>query len=420
MRVSNIVLMALTTEIARQPVPAARIRDGDERSGETVRRYVRVAYQSLAVFRFVSFAMGAGLLYALHPEEPPGLALVLMMLAVGLISILWVAYRFDPPRYRQGVRRALVGIDVTLALALVLMSDGLDSPFLISSLSPTLTAGLIMGPRTALGVAAASAASVTAAHIASGFWAGPYPRLLTGNYLAFSLLYAAICLIIAYLPFVANLNWHLRLRADSREVERQRLRREVQDNVAQTLAFLTLKMRRAEEKGASSGSPLTARDIEDIGGAVQDVYLRVRDYLDGSDQEYIEAPLAQTLSALAERWGDDTGLDATVALSGEEGRVPPNIKFQLLQIAREALANVAKHAGGSGATLELASTPSEIRMRIKDDGSGLAAHAPRGHGMDIMRQRAALVGASLSVTSSPEEGTGVIVTWPRDAEMPTG
>ena len=131
-------------------------------------------------------------------------------------------------------------------------------------------------------------------------------------------------------------------------------------------------------------------------------------------------PLAQTLSALAERWGDDTGLDATVALSGEEGRVPPNIKFQLLQIAREALANVAKHAGGSGATLELASTPSEIRMRIKDDGSGLAAHAPRGHGMDIMRQRAALVGASLSVTSSPEEGTGVIVTWPRDAEMPTG
>ncbi len=253
----------------------------------------------------------------------------------------------------------------------------------------------------------------------SWIWAGPYPWLLTGNYLAFSLLYTAICVIIAYLPFVANLNWHLRLRADSRDAERQRLRREVHDNVAQTLAFLTLKMRRAEEKGASSRNPLTATDIEEIGGAVQEVYLRVRDYLDGSDQEYIEAPLAQTLSALAERWGQDTGLHATIALSGDEGQVPAKIKFQLLQVAREALANVAKHAGGNGATLELASTPLEIKVRIKDDGAGMAARAPRGHGMDIMRQRATLVGAELAVTSSPKEGTAVTVTWARDAEAPS-
>ena len=416
MRLSNIVLMALMTDISHQPVLAPRTRDVDEPSGESVKRYVKIAYESLAVFRFVSFAMGAGLLFALHPEEPPSTALVLMTLAVGLNSVLWVAYRFDPLRYRHSVRRSLVGIDVALGVALVLMSDGLDSPFLISSLSPTLTAALIMGPRTALSVAAASAASITAAHVTAGFWSGPYPWLLTGNYLAFSLLYTAVCLIIAYLPFVANLNWHLRLRADSREAERQRLRREVHDNVAQTLAFLTLKMRRAEEKGASSGSPLTARDIEDIGGAVQEVYLRVRDYLDGSDQAYIDAPLGQTLSTLTERWGQDTGLEVTIALTGDEGRVPPNIKFQLLQVAREALANVAKHAGGNGATMEMASTPADIIVRIEDDGAGLGASAPRGHGMDIMRQRAALVGGSLSVTSSPNEGTAVTVTWPRDAE----
>ena len=113
------------------------------------------------------------------------------------------------------------------------------------------------------------------------------------------------------------------------------------------------------------------------------------------------------------------GLAATIALKGEEGRVPPNIKFQLLQVAQEALANVAKHAGGNGATLEMASTPADISVRIEDDGAGMRAGAPRGHGMDIMRQRAALVGASLSVTSSPNEGTAVTITWPRDTEAPS-
>lgn len=375
-------------------------------------RYINTVFQSLAVFRLVSFAMGAGLVFALNPSGRPTLVLGSVVILVGLYNVYRILWRFDPARPVSMVQVLSLGLDLWLSVVLIVVSGALDSPFLIYSLSPILTASLLMNMRAAFTVAGASALSVSGVHAAAGLGITDLPWVLSGNYLVLSLLYWAVCFLIVNLPFLANLNWQRRVRSESLALERQRLRREVHDSVAQTLAFLSLKMRRAEQRAAQGRLAISERDLAEIGSVVERTYLAVRDYLDGADEEG-EGPLTSKLAAVAEQWSRDTGLPVRISATGSEGALDSSVKFQLLQVAREALANVAKHANPTNVWVDLECTPEEIKIRVRDDGRGFSTAGPRGHGMGIMSERTAMAGAELNINSTPGEGTEVVVAYPR-------
>ena len=269
-----------------------------------------------------------------------------------------------------------------------------------------------MGPATAITVAGVTGLLVSGGYVFAGFGFGEFPSVLSGNYLAFSLMYVAVCLLVAYLPFIANLNWQRRVRRESMDLERNRLRREVHDNVAQTLAFLSLKVKRAEERATSPGEGLKARDVMDIGSMVERAYLAVRDYLDESQEREAGEPLGTSLALAARQWTRDTGVPVQMSLAPASDGLPAPDRLHLLQIAREALANVAKHASPTQVWLELQQSSDGATLRIRDDGRGFASTQPRGHGLDIMAERASAIGASLNVTSRPGEGTDVVVSYP--------
>ena len=377
--------------------------------------YVTAVLQSLAVFRFVSFAMGAGLVFILNPEQETSVWLVLVVVVAGFYNIYRVIWRFDPSKPANMLQWTSVAFDVLLSVELILMSGGLNSAFLIYSLSPILTTSLLMDVKAAVTVAGLTALTVSGAYVASGMGFGGFPWILSGNYLVFSLLYSAVCLLIAYLPFIANLNWQRRVRNESLTTERSRLQREVHDSVAQTLAFLSLKMRHAEERASEPRAALTVRDVAEIGSVVERAYLAVRDYLDGSEYEESTSTLKTRLPDIVDQWRRDTGLAVAISMEGVEGDLPPKMKHQILQIGKEALANVAKHARASNVRVHLSCTPENIVLTVRDNGRGFAAGAPRGHGMDIMKERAAMVGASLTINSVPGEGTEVAVVCSRGA-----
>ena len=393
-----------------------RVDDEDGAAAAHGRGYVATVLQVLAVFRFFSFALGAGLIFSLNMPEQLPIKLVALLGVVGLYNMARVTLRFKPEAYSRVVNWLILGSDVLLAITLVLMTDGLESGFLVYSLAPILTASLLMDARSALVAAGVTGLSISGAYGFHGLGIGDFPWMLEGNYLVFSLLYVAVCLLIAYLPFLANLNWHARLRHESTIAERRRLRRDVHDNVAQTLAFLSLKVRRAEEKASSTRGAITPRDVEEIRSMVERAYLAVRDYLDDTLDVQSGEPLETGLAVAAGQWSRDTGLPVQMSLAKLDEDLSPSVKRQFLQIAREALANVAKHASPCNVWIELDHSPIEVTMRIRDDGRGFAPSQPSGHGLDIIRERAAVVGASLRVTSAPGEGTGVLVTCPRDRE----
>ena len=406
-------IVRLATNVWESVQRLDQSRSGGTRS-QPLDRYVSTVSQSLAVFRFLSFALGAGLVFALSPNEQQPLVLGPMVLLVGLFNVYRILWRFDPTQPRIVAQWFSLGVDIALSIALTLISGGLDSPFLIYSLSPILTASLLMNLRGALAAATISAISVSGAHVLAGIGLVNLPEVLIENYLVLALLYSAICLLVVGLPFLANLNWQRRVRFESLVVERQRLRREVHDNVAQTLAFLNLKMKLAEQRSSQGKSAINEDDVAQIVSIVERTYLAVRDYLDGNDEEGDE-PLAVRLSTITEQWSRDTGLSAKTTVTGLEGELPVQVKFQLLQVTREALANIAKHAYPTNVWVNLHCDAQQLVIRIQDDGRGFVPTGLKGHGMGIMSERTAMAGASLDINSTLGEGTEVVVTYGRDA-----
>jgi signal transduction histidine kinase len=110
------------------------------------------------------------------------------------------------------------------------------------------------------------------------------------------------------------------------------------------------------------------------------------------------------------------------------GRLPADVQVALYRIAQEAINNVIKHAqagslaislttpAGSGENRDPGKADNDARwleMTIVDDGRGFDPAAVQRHrlGMGIMAERAASIGAELSVDSKPGEGTSVQVVW---------
>ena len=80
-------------------------------------------------------------------------------------------------------------------------------------------------------------------------------------------------------------------------------------------------------------------------------------------------------------------------------------------MVKEALANVTKHAYATQVNAELDYDENGLKIRIQDDGRGFLLSGPTGHGMDIMKERAALASVSVDLQSEPGDGTLVTVEY---------
>ena len=103
-----------------------------------------------------------------------------------------------------------------------------------------------------------------------------------------------------------------------------------------------------------------------------------------------------------------------VALEAEgQCEIPPDVKVAFYRIAQEALNNIAKHSGASRAQVSLHCRPEKVELSVIDNGHGFdtAQETPGSFGLGNMKERAAGIGALLTIRSKPGEGTEVSVTW---------
>jgi signal transduction histidine kinase len=120
-----------------------------------------------------------------------------------------------------------------------------------------------------------------------------------------------------------------------------------------------------------------------------------------------EAGLPAALDELADTYRDRLGITVTTRI----GPVVLNTEQEhaLLRIAQEAVANAVRHGAPDTVTIELR----DRVLSVQDNGSGFDLGAPTGGmGLALMRERAAEVGARLTVTSAPDAGTTVLVELP--------
>jgi signal transduction histidine kinase len=210
----------------------------------------------------------------------------------------------------------------------------------------------------------------------------------------------------------------LRRSVTAQEEDRQRIARELHDEIGQTLTGLAMGLRGAQQS---------------LNGDLGQVRLQLRQ-LEGMTVQAI-GELSRLVSDLRPSLLDDLGLHAALGwyvdeinrrgstqveltLQGLRGRLPPEVESTLFRIAQEALNNVTRHAQASQATVRLACDGKSARLYVRDDGIGfdpaavLEQETRPGWGLVGIQERAELAGGGCHIESAPGAGTSLTIDIP--------
>lgn len=188
---------------------------------------------------------------------------------------------------------------------------------------------------------------------------------------------------------------------------RQRLAREMHDGVAQDIASLgylvdALAARPADDKQSQQLAMLRER-ITKVVAEVRQSVLTLRTSI-GESQS-----LGAAIGSVARHLSESSGIPIRVRLDEQSTRLRPEVEAELFRIAQEAMNNAIKHARCTAIDVTCQVHAPEAHITISDDGRGLQQARSDSHGLKIMRERARLVGAALSIEDDVDGGLVVSV-----------
>jgi signal transduction histidine kinase len=189
--------------------------------------------------------------------------------------------------------------------------------------------------------------------------------------------------------------------------ERRRIERDLHDGAQQRLAALALQLRTAQRRLDSQGSdPAVEALLESAVAELQAANEELRELVRGVYPAILtEEGLAAALESLALRNPFPVELDVL------DGRFPPQVEATAYFVACEGLANVAKHARASSASISIARRDGMLAVEIADDGVGGARPLDRS-GLSGLADRVEALGGRLRVQSPSGAGTRVVAEIP--------
>ncbi len=230
----------------------------------------------------------------------------------------------------------------------------------------------------------------------------------------FYLLVALALASIAYAIYYLRLR-RLRSEFDAVLAERNRIAREIHDTLAQNFVGISIHLQIAEQLLAANNAAATSHQLQQTHALVQEGLNDARQSIWELRASAAQDSLPTRITRAAERAARD-GLTPQVEIGGIYRSLDAAIEKEVLRVAQEALANVTRHSHASTVTVELRYESDRLQLAVIDNGTGFdpdAVSSTDDHfGLQGMRERAAALAATLSVTSSPERGTSVRLTVP--------
>ena len=196
----------------------------------------------------------------------------------------------------------------------------------------------------------------------------------------------------------------------AQEEERTAIARELHDEIGQALSGLLLDVGSAARL---ESSPEVRTRLENISASAENTVESVRRIaLSLRPSMLDDLGLVAALEWQAREVGQRSGLDVQVEAEDRAGDIPGVHSTCIYRIAQEALQNCARHSGAKRVRVGLTRSERAVRLEVKDDGRGFAAHRVRGMGLLGMEERAAQVGGRFRVQSEPGRGTTVMAELP--------
>lgn len=200
--------------------------------------------------------------------------------------------------------------------------------------------------------------------------------------------------------------------------DRNRIARELHDGVIQSLYGIGMLLEGIKGDAFQRAVQEQMSGITDsINGVIDDLRAYINDL---TPARLAKRGLGPELCALANEFQASSGVVTTVRLHDGVEEIKAAMGRDLVQIAREALANVAKHAAASHVVLSLRCTAHNIRLEVTDDGRGIVARrTSTGRGLANIVRRAEAWGGTAEIAGVSGGGTAVRVLLPaRATETP--
>ena len=208
---------------------------------------------------------------------------------------------------------------------------------------------------------------------------------------------------------------YARAQADLRRLglmeERERIAKELHDGIIQSLFAVGMGL---QATALRAGSQQTAERVESAVTELDRVIRDLRNYIFGLRPGILaDRQLDEAMRTLGQEVSDRTGLRVDVQIDAEVAARLSSRSHEIVQLTREALSNVSRHARAKRAIVRLARNGLRGTLSIQDDGIGFDSKTnSTGHGLHNMRERAGALGGELKVTSSSGKGTRLRVTFP--------
>jgi signal transduction histidine kinase len=196
------------------------------------------------------------------------------------------------------------------------------------------------------------------------------------------------------------------------EEEKSRLARELHDEMGANLTAIGMDLTTVGEQLRASHPELAGRLARARKTLVDTVQLKRRIIEDLRPSLLDNMGLAAALLSYCSDYARVTGIECDALVGQEVDAALPMQAIALFRITQEALNNVAKYAGARHVTVHLAREENGWSLEVSDDGVGIPADAfarPKSHGLLGMRERALLLGGSLTVERGAN-GSGTCVT----------
>lgn len=201
----------------------------------------------------------------------------------------------------------------------------------------------------------------------------------------------------------------------AQEEERKRVARELHDETGQCLTSLIVGLKALEDLDDAEAMRRRAADLRACAAQALDGVHYLARHLRPSVLD--DLGLAPALERYVAEFSAKFGLDVDLHVAGLAGvRLPREVETAVYRVIQEALTNVARHAGAQAASVVVERRGDALVAIVEDDGRGFdpeaAAAGDGALGLFGMRERAGLIGGSLTIESRPGHGTTVYLRVP--------
>jgi signal transduction histidine kinase len=196
----------------------------------------------------------------------------------------------------------------------------------------------------------------------------------------------------------------------AQDAERRRIERNIHDGVQQQIVALHSVVALARSQLARDPHKADETLIE-LQGHITQTVKELRELAHGIHPAVLaDRGLLEAIEAGAGRMPIAVHIDAPPSMRGL--RCPEDIEAAAYYVVAEALANVLKHAAARAVTIKLGLVGTELRVEIRDDGSGFAVESMRSSGLVGLRDRVEALGGRFTIVSTPGSGTRLICHFP--------